>query len=89
MDVSLCLRVHIPNFTSYEFVLIQVLVNQCMHMLLTSNEHCIGRLVDDAHFQIISPAVSASHCKIYQKKIATGVTEQQLANCSAFVKDSR
>ncbi|XP_047976283.1 uncharacterized protein LOC125218613 isoform X2 [Salvia hispanica] len=62
--------------------------NQCMHMLLTSNEHCIGRLVDDAHFQIISPAVSASHCKIYQKKIATGVTEQQLANCSAFVKDS-
>ncbi|XP_042009188.1 myosin heavy chain, non-muscle-like [Salvia splendens] len=59
-----------------------------MNMLLTSNEHCIGRVVDDARFQIIAPAVSASHCKMYRKKIATGVTEQQLANCSAFLKDS-
>ncbi|KAG6403255.1 hypothetical protein SASPL_135472 [Salvia splendens] len=62
--------------------------NQGMNMLLTSNEHCIGLVVDDARFQIIAPAVSANHCKIYRKKIATGVTEQQLANCSAFLKDS-
>ncbi|XP_042038904.1 myosin heavy chain, non-muscle-like isoform X2 [Salvia splendens] len=62
--------------------------NQGINMLLTSNEHCIGRLVDDARFQIIAPAVSANHCKIYRKKIATGVTEQQLAHCSAFLKDS-
>ncbi|KAL1543442.1 myosin heavy chain, non-muscle-like isoform X4 [Salvia divinorum] len=62
--------------------------NQGMNMLLTSNEHCIGRLVDDARFQIITPAVSGIHCKIYRKKIATGDTEQQSANCSAFLKDS-
>ncbi|XP_057807426.1 uncharacterized protein LOC131022064 isoform X2 [Salvia miltiorrhiza] len=62
--------------------------NQGMNMLLTSNEHCIGRLVDDARFQIITPAVSAIHCKIYRKKIATGDTEQQSASCSAFLKDS-
>ncbi|KAG6435685.1 hypothetical protein SASPL_100560 [Salvia splendens] len=72
----------------FESGLIQVSVNQGMNMLLTSNEHCIGRVVDDARFQIIAPAVSASHCKMYRKKIATGVTEQQLANCSAFLKDS-
>ncbi|XP_042050394.1 uncharacterized protein LOC121795835 isoform X2 [Salvia splendens] len=62
--------------------------NQGMNMLLTSNEHCIGRLVDDTRFQIIAPAVSANHCKIYRKKIATGDTEQQLASCSVFLKDS-
>lgn len=58
-------------------------------MLLTSNEHWIGRLVDDAPFQIGIPAVSARHCKIYRKKIATGDTEQQLASCSVFLKDTR
>ncbi|KAL1548700.1 golgin subfamily B member 1-like isoform X2 [Salvia divinorum] len=62
--------------------------NQGMNMLLTSNEHCIGRLVDDARFQIITPAVSANHCKIYRKKIAAGDTEQQSASCSVFLKDS-
>lgn len=58
-------------------------------MLLTLPKHCIGRLVDDARFRIITPAVSANHCKIYRKKIATGDTEQQSASCSAFLKDFR
>lgn len=58
-------------------------------MLLTSDEHCIGRLVDDARFQIIAPAVSAHHCKIYRKRIATEDTEQQSENYSVFLKDSR
>ncbi|KAH6779791.1 hypothetical protein C2S52_011028 [Perilla frutescens var. hirtella] len=62
--------------------------NQGMNMLLTSDEHCIGRLVDDARFQIIAPAVSANHCKIYRKMIATDDTEQQPENCSVFLKDS-
>lgn len=59
-----------------------------MNLLLTSDEHCIGRLVDDARFQIIAPAVSANHCKIYRRRIATG-DAQQPESCSVFLKDSR
>ncbi|KAK6140594.1 hypothetical protein DH2020_025658 [Rehmannia glutinosa] len=63
--------------------------HQGMNMLLTSNEHCIGRLVDDARFQIISPAVSAQHCKIYRKRIATEDAQHQSDNYfSVFLKDS-
>ncbi|KAL8505440.1 hypothetical protein ACS0TY_016617 [Phlomoides rotata] len=51
--------------------------NKGMNMLLTSDEHCIGWLVDDALFQIIAPAVSARHCKIYRKSIASEDTEQR------------
>lgn len=59
-------------------------------MLLTSDEHYIGRLVDDARFQIITPAVSARHCKIYRKSIASEDAEQQSEkNFSVFLKDSR
>ncbi|KAK4411298.1 hypothetical protein Sango_0202800 [Sesamum angolense] len=49
--------------------------HQGMNMLLTSDEHRIGRLVDDARFQIIAPAVSAHHCKIYRKRVITEDTE--------------
>ncbi|KAL8495459.1 hypothetical protein ACS0TY_019559 [Phlomoides rotata] len=63
--------------------------NKGMNMLLTSDEHCIGRLVDDARFQIITPAVSARHCKIYRKSIASEDTEQQSEkNFPVFLKDS-
>lgn len=61
--------------------------NKGMNMLLTSDEHCIGRLVD-ARFQILAPAVSANHCKIYRKMIATGDAEQQSESYSVFLKDS-
>ncbi|KAK6162470.1 hypothetical protein DH2020_002311 [Rehmannia glutinosa] len=64
--------------------------HQGMNMLLTSNEHCIEWLVDDARFQIISPAVSAQHCKIYRKRIATEDAQHQSDNYfSVFLKDSR
>ncbi|KAL3616577.1 hypothetical protein CASFOL_039967 [Castilleja foliolosa] len=63
--------------------------NQGMNLLLTSSEHSIGRLVDDARFQIIAPAVSAHHCKIYRKRVTTDDTHQLPENCfSAFLKDS-
>ncbi|GFP82282.1 hypothetical protein PHJA_000371400 [Phtheirospermum japonicum] len=63
--------------------------NQGMNMLLTSNEHSIGRLVDDARFQIFAPAVSAHHCKIYRKRVTTDDTHQLSDNCfSVFLKDS-
>nr|GMD36504.1 golgin subfamily A member 8J isoform X3 [Ipomoea batatas] len=59
--------------------------NQGINILLTAGEHRIGRLVDDARFQISSPAVSASHCKIYRKRIANEDTEH---NTLVFLKDS-
>lgn len=59
-------------------------------MLLTSDEHYIGRLVDEARFQIIAPAVSARHCKIFRKSTTSEATEHQSDNSSAvFLKDSR
>lgn len=61
-----------------------------MNMLLTSEEHCIGRLVDDTRFQILSPAVSAQHCKIYRKKVVSEDMEHSANSCTAvFLKDSR
>ncbi|XP_022869952.1 uncharacterized protein LOC111389270 [Olea europaea var. sylvestris] len=60
-----------------------------MNMLLTSDEHCIGRLVDEPRFQIISPAVSAHHCKIYRKRVASDDKKYPSNNCiSVFLKDS-
>ncbi|KAJ8573287.1 hypothetical protein K7X08_009798 [Anisodus acutangulus] len=62
---------------------------QGMNMLLTSEEHRIGRLVDDARFQILSPAVSAHHCKIYRKKVISEDVECSANSCTAvFLKDS-
>ncbi|XP_009757516.1 uncharacterized protein [Nicotiana sylvestris] len=62
---------------------------QGMNMLLTSEEHCIGRLVDDTRFQILSPAVSAQHCKIYRKKVVSEDMEHSANSCTAvFLKDS-
>lgn len=59
-------------------------------MLLTSDEHCIGRLVKDTCFQILSPTVSAYHCKIYKKMIATGNGDMENpSNVCIFLKDSR
>lgn len=58
-------------------------------MLLTSEEHCIGRMVDNTRFQILSPAVSASHCKIYRKKLVSEDVEHPTNCCPAvFLKDS-
>ncbi|GFY94264.1 FASCICLIN-like arabinogalactan-protein 10 [Actinidia rufa] len=61
-----------------------------INMLLTSSdEHCIGRLVDDARFQIDSSAVSANHCKIYWKKVATEDAEHPSTSCmTVFLKDT-
>lgn len=59
-------------------------------MLLTADEHCIGRLVEDTRFQIESNAVSANHCKIYRKRVATEAVED-LSNgyTTVFLKDTR
>ncbi|XP_022757115.1 early endosome antigen 1 isoform X2 [Durio zibethinus] len=62
--------------------------HQGMNMLLTADEHCIGRLVEDTSFRIESNSVSAKHCKIYRKRV-TNEDRQQSSNCyaSVFLKD--
>ncbi|KAF5816775.1 putative transcription factor interactor and regulator FHA-SMAD family [Helianthus annuus] len=62
---------------------------QGINMLLTSDEHLIGRTVADTRFQILSNQISQQHCKIYRKKIATEDAEGQsrLYNCG-FLKDT-
>ncbi|XP_073142283.1 uncharacterized protein [Henckelia pumila] len=63
--------------------------SQGLNMPLTCDEHCIGRLVDDTHFRITAPSVSANHCKIYRKKVASANTKLPSDNCcSVFLKDS-
>lgn len=65
-------------------------LNQGINMLLTSDEHCIGRLVDDMRFQIESNAVSGSHCKIYRKRAANEDAKSPSSLCvSVFLKDTR
>ncbi|OVA07723.1 Forkhead-associated (FHA) domain [Macleaya cordata] len=59
---------------------------QGINILLTEDEHCIGRLVEDARFRIESHAVSGYHCKIFRKKIVTDDVEQPCS--SVFLKDT-
>ncbi|KAK8587926.1 hypothetical protein V6N13_086886 [Hibiscus sabdariffa] len=62
---------------------------QGMNMLLTADEHCIGRLVKETSFRIDSNSVSTVHCKIYRKRV-TNEDAQQSSNCftSVFLKDT-
>ncbi|CAL9006916.1 unnamed protein product [Prunus brigantina] len=57
--------------------------SQGINILLTADEHYIGRTVADVRFQIESTAVSARHCKIYRKMVANGDTKHP----SVFLKD--
>lgn len=62
---------------------------QGINMLLTSDEHLIGRTVADTRFQILSNQISQHHCKIYRKKVASEDAEGQsrLFNC-CFLRDT-
>lgn len=62
---------------------------QGLNMILTSDEHFVGRVVEDARFQILSNQVSGQHCKIYRKKIASEGAENSSKLCtSIFLKDT-
>ncbi|XP_057488525.1 protein FAR1-RELATED SEQUENCE 2-like [Actinidia eriantha] len=61
--------------------------HQGINILLTSDEHCIGRLVDDKRFQIESNAVSANHCRIYRKRGAAEDAENP-STFSTFLQDT-
>ncbi|GMI66911.1 hypothetical protein like AT2G45460 [Hibiscus trionum] len=56
--------------------------HQGMNMLLTADEHCIGRLVKEKSFRIDSNSVSAVHCKIYRKRVTNEDTSVLLKDTS-------
>ncbi|XP_028776820.1 myosin-11 isoform X2 [Neltuma alba] len=58
---------------------------QGINILLTANEHCIGRVVEDMRFQIDSPAVSAKHCMLYRTE---GTNEKMESVASIWLKDT-
>ncbi|KAK4267752.1 hypothetical protein QN277_024492 [Acacia crassicarpa] len=58
---------------------------QGINMLLTANEHFIGRVVEDVRFQIDSPLVSAKHCIIYRTE---GTDEKMESTASIWLKDT-
>ncbi|XP_054784057.1 uncharacterized protein LOC129291003 isoform X2 [Prosopis cineraria] len=58
---------------------------QGINILLTANEHCIGRLVEDVRFQIDSTAVSAKHCLIYRTE---STNEKMESMTSIWLKDT-
>lgn len=64
--------------------------HQGMNMLLTFDEHHIGRMVDDMRFQINANSVSAKHCKIYRKRVDNeNHSESPSTSCmTAFLKDN-
>ncbi|KAK7294950.1 hypothetical protein RJT34_17850 [Clitoria ternatea] len=59
--------------------------HQGINILLTADEHCIGRLVKDVRFQIDSNSVSANHCRIYRMKVTN---ENMEDTTSIFLKDT-
>ncbi|KAH7519561.1 hypothetical protein FEM48_Zijuj08G0050100 [Ziziphus jujuba var. spinosa] len=63
--------------------------HQGINIILTANEHCIGRMVQDLQFQIEANAISANHCKIYRKNFADE-DMKQTSSCSpaVFLKDT-
>lgn len=63
--------------------------SQGINMLLTADEHCIGRVVDDVRFQIESNAVSQRHCAISRKRVPKENVENPSGFCNgAFLKDT-
>ncbi|KAI3428992.1 FHA domain-containing protein [Psidium guajava] len=62
--------------------------HQGSNMLLTADEHKIGRMVVDSQFRIDSLAVSGNHCIMYKKTIAADALETSKSQISVFLKDT-
>lgn len=56
---------------------------QGINIVLTGEEHCIGRLVEDTRFQVEANAVSGNHCKIFRKNAVA-----ELSDVTVFLKDT-
>ncbi|XP_072988706.1 uncharacterized protein [Typha latifolia] len=62
---------------------------QGMNILLSSDEHCLGRCVEDTRFQIAAIAVSANHCRIFRDSVAVGDGElDPTLPVPVFIKDT-
>ncbi|CAO2825702.1 unnamed protein product [Amaranthus hypochondriacus] len=62
---------------------------QGINILLTSDSHCIGRIVDDVRFQIDSAAVSQRHCEVSRKSVSMEDVESPSGFCKCtFLKDT-
>lgn len=62
---------------------------QGMHILLSGNEHLLGRTVEDIRFQVSGQAISSNHCKIFRKRATDGeITNSSNAPVSVFLKDT-
>ncbi|KAJ6679515.1 SMAD/FHA DOMAIN-CONTAINING PROTEIN [Salix purpurea] len=57
--------------------------SQGINIVLTGEEHCIGRLVEDTRFQVEANAVSGNHCKIFRKNAVA-----ELSAATVFLKDT-
>ncbi|KAL2892378.1 Myosin-1 [Bienertia sinuspersici] len=63
--------------------------SQGINILLTADEHCIGRVVGDVRFQIDSNAVSQRHCAISRKRVPKEDVENPSGFCyGSFLKDT-
>lgn len=63
--------------------------SQGINILLSADEHCIGRVVDDVRFQIDSNAVSQRHCAISRKRVPKEDVDNPSGFCNgAFLKDT-
>uniref|UniRef100_A0A1J3I626 FHA domain-containing protein n=1 Tax=Noccaea caerulescens TaxID=107243 RepID=A0A1J3I626_NOCCA len=62
---------------------------QGINMLLTSDEHCFGRLPSHGSYQIDSFAISGNHCKIYRKQLTAGdEANTSSSDVSVFLEDT-
>ncbi|XP_010506489.1 PREDICTED: intracellular protein transport protein USO1-like isoform X2 [Camelina sativa] len=60
---------------------------QGINILLSSDEHCLGRLPCHASYQVESTAISGNHCKIYRKPV-TGGDGDNTSSSDVFVEDT-
>ncbi|XP_074568966.1 uncharacterized protein LOC141825480 isoform X2 [Curcuma longa] len=62
---------------------------QGMNILLSGDEHSLGRCVEDPRYQISTMAISGSHCKIFRDKVAVGDAEvDPNTSVPVFLKDT-
>ncbi|KAH1073633.1 hypothetical protein J1N35_025961 [Gossypium stocksii] len=81
---------HLPTYDPNVWGVLTAISNnarkrpQGMNMLLSVDEHWIGRLLEDMSFRIESRLVSTKHCRIYRKRVSNDGAEQSL-NCDVSV----
>lgn len=59
-----------------------------MNIVLTADEHCFGRCVEDSSYRIDSVSISAKHCTISREKAVDGQLDPKMP-VPVFIKDTR